>query len=218
MTVECLAIYFFLVETTCRSGAFSCANGHCVPESWILDGNDDCKDGSDEAKIIGTNCTMIKDCCRCDDYVPHSECFNTSDSVDTCQCLSGFYSNALGTECIRRIIGDSCTSDSDCSNGFKNSHCKNRLCKCDDGYYNSEDGESCTRRFIEDSCSVHKDCDSVMVNSNCSNGVCQCNSGFYHTEDKSECLLLTTLLSFTNTTNRMHSLFEAYPTFVCILF
>ena len=49
------------------------------------------------AKVIGTDCRSAVTCCFCDEYVVNSECRN-----DTCQCRSGFYSNTLGTECIRR--------------------------------------------------------------------------------------------------------------------
>ena len=49
------------------------------------------------AKLIGSNCSMATSCCLCGDYVPHSKCM---DGV--CQCISGYFSNQLGTACISR--------------------------------------------------------------------------------------------------------------------
>ncbi len=33
---------------SCGSGEFQCANGHCIPETWTCDFDDDCGDRSDE--------------------------------------------------------------------------------------------------------------------------------------------------------------------------
>ena len=48
---------------------------------------------------------LLIGCCDCEEFVPNSECVNDTHNV-TCQCKSGFYSNELGTECIRRKSND----------------------------------------------------------------------------------------------------------------
>ena len=41
----------FAVGKACKAGAFTCPNGECISPGWVLDGDDDCKDGSDEGKV-----------------------------------------------------------------------------------------------------------------------------------------------------------------------
>uniref|UniRef100_A0A7N5P746 LDL receptor related protein 8 n=1 Tax=Ailuropoda melanoleuca TaxID=9646 RepID=A0A7N5P746_AILME len=41
-------------KRTCADSDFTCGNGHCIPERWKCDGEEECPDGSDESE---TTCT-----------------------------------------------------------------------------------------------------------------------------------------------------------------
>ncbi|KAK2172483.1 hypothetical protein NP493_958g01022 [Ridgeia piscesae] len=87
------------VSVPCRPPAFTCLHPKkCIVMSWVNDNVADCDDGSDEAKQIGSNCSLALKCCKCRDYVDNSECHE-----GVCRCLSGFYRNVLGTTCTRRV-------------------------------------------------------------------------------------------------------------------
>lgn len=48
----CIPLYF-AEYPECLSTEFECANKHCVPYDYYCDGDDDCRDGSDEAGCHG---------------------------------------------------------------------------------------------------------------------------------------------------------------------
>ena len=41
-------IFPIAVSRECQQGHFRCASGKCIRASWRCDGENDCKDGSDE--------------------------------------------------------------------------------------------------------------------------------------------------------------------------
>ncbi|MEQ2208192.1 hypothetical protein XENOCAPTIV_018968, partial [Xenoophorus captivus] len=88
-------------QRTCRPGEFKCANGRCVPSSYVCDAQDDCGDGSDEPyeTCMGpdykcdedtefsckTNYRCIPQWARCDGT---NDCIDNSDEEGCGQFLS----------------------------------------------------------------------------------------------------------------------------------
>lgn len=55
-----IRFFFPSLDETCRSDEFTCANGRCIQSRWVCDRDDDCGDGSDEAKCTPSKCDPIK--------------------------------------------------------------------------------------------------------------------------------------------------------------
>lgn len=46
-------LLFLLGLRDCKEWEYTCGNGHCISELYICDGENDCKDGSDEQSCPG---------------------------------------------------------------------------------------------------------------------------------------------------------------------
>ncbi len=44
-------------SATCDPSRFQCASGACVSAHWVCDGDNDCKDNSDEVNCPARNCS-----------------------------------------------------------------------------------------------------------------------------------------------------------------
>ena len=42
------SIYDFVVYESCLNNQFQCTNGRCISREYVCDGDDDCRDNSDE--------------------------------------------------------------------------------------------------------------------------------------------------------------------------
>ena len=61
----------------CREGEFRCSYGKCVPENLRCDGESDCEDGSDEARLCSNeNMSFHKDTCHLSAEDEHLFCGN----------------------------------------------------------------------------------------------------------------------------------------------
>ena len=115
-----------------------------------------------------------------------------------CTCKSGYKIGYNKTTCIKRVIGDTCSVQSDCLDAINNSTCLNitfwgnniQICACDIGLKEAVNGSTCVPRLIGEHCLNSLDCTSVG-NSTCgsNSGSCECDVAFYPSEDNTTCML-----------------------------
>ena len=120
------------------------------------------------------------------------------DLLGYCTCKSGYKIGYNKSTCIKRIIGDTCSVQSDCLDAINNSTCLNitfwgnnlQICACDIGLKEAVNGSTCVPRLIGEHCLNSLDCTSVG-NSTCgsNSGSCECDVAFYPSEDNTTCIL-----------------------------
>ena len=118
-------------EITCFSNYFKCKNGNCVPKTWVCDGDDECKDNSDEDKEV----CGIKTChdfqFRCDNekcipknYLCDSlnDCGDSSDERNcTISCETNQHRCKNSSKCINHYA--ICDGLNDCPEGDDEENC-----------------------------------------------------------------------------------------------
>uniref|UniRef100_A0A673Z2P1 Sortilin related receptor 1 n=1 Tax=Salmo trutta TaxID=8032 RepID=A0A673Z2P1_SALTR len=181
----------------CGSGEFSCARGVCIREAWRCDGDNDCRDWSDEA-----NCTVGHHTCEASSF----QCLTghcipkrwVCDGDDDCQDSSDEeQAHCVGDRCNGFLCSNGtclpasahCNGVQDCPGGADEQHCdplctrymdfvcQNRV-QClfqslvCDGIKHCEDGSDEDVAYA--GCSTHaefeKTCDAY--NFQCANGLC----------------------------------------------
>lgn len=157
----------------CTLRQFRCANGNCIPISWVCDSTDDCQDNSDETaeECKGTAaCTESEFKCtngRCIPAVWHcdgdKDCHDGADE-DPAVCRSKPCSETefecSPGECIPKSW--LCDHQSDCNDGLDEKNCGNDTCRSDEF--------TCANKHCIDQawvCDTEDDCGDGSDEQNC---------------------------------------------------
>lgn len=111
-------------NVTCGAAQFTCANGHCIPQMWKCDSENDCQDGSDEGDFCAERtCAYFQFTCpRTGHCIPQSwvcdgddDCFDKQDEKDCppITCLANQFKCADLRQCVEEAY--KCDGIPDCN-------------------------------------------------------------------------------------------------------
>ncbi|XP_050670975.1 very low-density lipoprotein receptor isoform X5 [Leptidea sinapis] len=154
-----------VAENVCSIRQFQCANGKCIPISWVCEGDNDCDDNSDEnieeCKKASRTCTAAEFRCKTGSCIPMSwRCDNEKDCSDgsdeepgTCttqrRCLEQNFVCATG-QCIPASWH--CDDAPDCPDGSDEHNC-DETCRSDE--FTCGNGKCIQQRWV---CDGDDDC------------------------------------------------------------
>nr|XP_060463732.1 sortilin-related receptor [Panthera onca] len=148
----------------CRSDEYNCSSGMCIRSSWVCDGDNDCRDWSDEA-----NCTAIYHTCEASNFQCHNgHCIPQRWACDgDMDCQDG--SDEDPVKCEKKCNGFRCPNGT-CIPSSK--HCDG-LRDCSDGSDEQHCEPLCTR-FMDFVCKNRQQC---LFHSMVCDGIVQCRDG-----------------------------------------
>ncbi|XP_060532386.1 sortilin-related receptor-like isoform X2 [Cylas formicarius] len=167
------------VNKSCSPEHFTCANGLCVPKGWKCDGEDDCGDGSDEARCGTQTCPPTFHVCGDGKCLPHywkcdydKDCADGSDELNCPRqnCTDSQFACDNG-RCV--ALNWRCDHENDCRDGSDESNCdadKPVSCKAEDEFQCKSGAVTCIPSTWK--CDDEPDCRDSSDEANCTNNVC----------------------------------------------
>uniref|UniRef100_A0A8C6GNP5 Low-density lipoprotein receptor-related protein 8 n=1 Tax=Mus spicilegus TaxID=10103 RepID=A0A8C6GNP5_MUSSI len=124
-------------KRTCADSDFTCDNGHCIPERWKCDGEEECPDGSDESKATCSSeeCPAEKLSCgptshkcvpaswRCDG---EKDCEGGADEAGCPTLCAPHEFQCSNRSCLASVFV--CDGDDDCGDGSDERGCSDPAC------------------------------------------------------------------------------------------
>ncbi|XP_072945356.1 very low-density lipoprotein receptor isoform X3 [Epargyreus clarus] len=175
-----------ITGNVCSLKQFQCANGKCIPITWVCEGENDCGDNSDEdieeCKKESRTCTSAEFRCKTGRCVPMSwrcdsekDCSDGSDEEPgTCKIEAcgpeEFTCRGKHGECVP--LTWMCDDTLDCSDGSDEKAC-NETCRSDE--FTCGNGKCIQQRWV---CDGDDDCGDGSDEVKCPAPTCQPHSHF----------------------------------------